>query len=147
MGGYVLGGLCILAGISLWGLAIFAFVSWVIFCFGTVVIGLLLLFFAPHLLLFPLALNVFGTGLIKLGVKIIDDHQLETRMSRLAAEADQAENCRASQRYLGSELARLERELSLLELEEPSSKKSSLDKETEELQTRLKKTEEILKSY
>lgn len=136
-----------MAGISLWGVAIFAFVSWVIFCFGTVVIGLLLLFFAPHLLLFPLALNVFGTGLIKLGVKIIDDHQLETRMSRLTAEADQAKKLRESEHHLRSELERLERELSLLELEERNSKKNSLDKETEELKVRLKKTEEILKSY
>lgn len=42
-----------IVGISLIGLGIFLEVLWLGFCFGTVLIGLLLLFFAPQILFFP----------------------------------------------------------------------------------------------
>ena len=88
--GYLIGAACILAGIGLWGLAIFALVSWWVFCFGSVVIGLLLLFFAPHLLLFPLVINVPGTGLISLGVRVIEAHQQKARTAALIRTAEAA---------------------------------------------------------
>lgn len=67
----ILGVLCILAGLALWVLAVTALVSWIVFCFGTVVIGIVLLIFAPHILLFPLVIATPGTGLIAIGVAII----------------------------------------------------------------------------
>jgi hypothetical protein len=37
--------------------------AWLAFCFGTVLFGILLLIFAPYLLLAPLALGVPGTAI------------------------------------------------------------------------------------
>lgn len=44
----------ILVGVAIWMGAISVEISWLAFCFGTVVIGLLLLIFAPPILLMPL---------------------------------------------------------------------------------------------
>lgn len=106
MVGYVVGGLCILAGISLWGLAIFALVSWVMFCFGTVIIGLLLLFFAPHLLLFPLAINIPGTALISYGRSVITVQGASNRVVALHKRQD--EDRAKKQKELEEDLAELE---------------------------------------
>ncbi|EXC16478.1 putative membrane protein [Acinetobacter baumannii 4749] len=40
----------------------FAEIAWLIFCFGSIIIGLLLLIFSPMILLFPL-LSLSGLGL------------------------------------------------------------------------------------
>ena len=58
----------VLAGLCLWGVAITALLSWLAFCFGTVIIGILLLIFAPYVLLFPMIIATPGTALILLGV-------------------------------------------------------------------------------
>jgi len=114
--GYVVGGLCILAGISLWGLAIFALVSWVIFCFGTIIIGLL--FFAPHLLLFPLAINAPGTWLITLGLGLIAlEFEKKKRRKVLPSAGDAA--LRESQLRFRAELDEMEHKLRLLEIRTP----------------------------
>jgi hypothetical protein len=44
----------ILVGVAIWVGAISAEISWLTFCFGTVIIGLLLLIFARPILLMPL---------------------------------------------------------------------------------------------
>jgi len=58
----------ILAGLALWALTISLEISWLAFCFGTVIIGVLLLFFAPYVLLFPLAIAVPANGLLFCGL-------------------------------------------------------------------------------
>jgi hypothetical protein len=56
------------------GLGIFAFsisigVTWIAFCFGTIVIGVLLLLFAPAVLLAPFTLGIAsGTAMLAIGV-------------------------------------------------------------------------------
>jgi hypothetical protein len=68
----IIGGLIsVIAGLAIWGVAISVLVTWLAFCFGSVVIGVLLLIFAPHILLAPLAIGVPGTGLIALGMATI----------------------------------------------------------------------------
>jgi len=49
----VIGCIQIVFGLILWGVAISVGISWIAFCFGTVVIGILLLIFAPYVLLAP----------------------------------------------------------------------------------------------
>jgi uncharacterized protein len=57
-------------GIGLWILGISLTASWLAFCFGTVVIGIILLLFAPYSLLVPWVMcTVPGTSLIFLGAK------------------------------------------------------------------------------
>lgn len=51
----------ILVGLTIWAGAISAEISWLAFCFGTVIIGLVLLLFAPPILLMPL-MFVGGIG-------------------------------------------------------------------------------------
>lgn len=63
-------------GLILWGVAlmvggIVAGVSWVAFCFGSIVIGVLLLLFAPHLLLLPFVLSKLGLRHFSLGVDLL----------------------------------------------------------------------------
>lgn len=57
-----------IAGFAIWGVAITALIAWLAFCFGSVVIGVLLLFFAPYILLAPLAIGVPGTALFVYGM-------------------------------------------------------------------------------
>lgn len=52
----LLGIIQIILGISLWVIAIIVELSWLALCFGSVIIGILLLIFAPYLLLLPMAL-------------------------------------------------------------------------------------------
>lgn len=68
---YIVGVLSIVAGLSIWSLAIFALVSWWVFCFGSVVIGLLLLFAAPHILMLPWVITGPGTFLFLFGVALV----------------------------------------------------------------------------
>lgn len=70
--GYVVGGVLIIAGVATWAGMLFALVSWWVFCFGTVVIGLLLLFLAPHILMLPWLLTPFGTVLVGSGFALIN---------------------------------------------------------------------------
>lgn len=71
----ILGLLSILAGLSLWGVAITALVLWLGFCFGSVIVGVLLLIFAPYLLLAPLAIATPGTALIFIGMSKISNKE------------------------------------------------------------------------
>jgi len=40
-------------------------ISWLIFCFGSVIIGVLLLIFAPSILFFPMAIFTLGSELVE----------------------------------------------------------------------------------
>jgi len=62
------GGLQILGGLGLWVLGVTLGVSWLVFCFGSVIVGLLLLFLAPGLLLAPFGIGMgTGTAMLALG--------------------------------------------------------------------------------
>ncbi len=67
----IFGILCILAGVAVWGLAISVLVAWLAFCFGSVIVGLLLLFFMPLALLAPLAIGVPGSALFVSGIDMV----------------------------------------------------------------------------
>lgn len=67
----LIGLLCLVGGVFIWGLAISALVAWLVFCFGSVIIGILLLIFAPYVLLAPLAIGTPGTALLVYGMVCI----------------------------------------------------------------------------
>ncbi|HCH1592593.1 TPA: hypothetical protein NKQ36_003772 [Vibrio parahaemolyticus] len=67
----ILGLLSFVGGIVIWGLAISALISWLAFCFGSIIIGVLLLIFAPYILLAPLAIGTPGTALFVYGMVCI----------------------------------------------------------------------------
>jgi hypothetical protein len=65
-------GICaLIAGLALWILAFIATASWLAFCFGTVIVGLLLLIFAPTILFAPMILTRPGTGFLVIGMDLI----------------------------------------------------------------------------
>ena len=65
----ILGWIQLFVGIMLWVLAIAAGIAWIGFCFGTIIIGILLLFFAPSILIFPTAfISVFANGFLLVGL-------------------------------------------------------------------------------
>lgn len=65
----IAGALQILGGLGLWVLGVTAGVAWVTFCFGTIVIGILLLLVAPGVLLAPFTLGMgSGTAMMALGL-------------------------------------------------------------------------------
>lgn len=68
---YILGLLSIFFGLFIWALIISLLISWWTFCFGTVIIGILMLIFCPHFLLLPLLFNSFANSFILLGLYII----------------------------------------------------------------------------
>lgn len=64
----LIGCIQVILGLALWGFAISVGITWIGFCFGTVIIGILLLIFAPHILLLPPALIATpANGLLFLG--------------------------------------------------------------------------------
>lgn len=65
------GVLSFIAGFIVWAVAISALLSWLVFCFGSVVIGVILLIFAPYVLLAPLAIGTLGTALFVYGMDCI----------------------------------------------------------------------------
>jgi len=65
----LLGWVQLIVGIVLWIFAIAVGIAWIGFCFGTIIIGILLLFFAPRILIFPTAfLSVFANGFLLVGL-------------------------------------------------------------------------------
>jgi len=65
----ILGWIQLIVGVMLWVLAIAAGIAWIGFCFGTIIIGILLLFFAPRILIFPTAfISVFANGFLLVGL-------------------------------------------------------------------------------
>ena len=64
----IIGVASFIAGFAIWGIAITVLLSWLAFCFGSVIIGVFLLIFAPHILLAPLAIATPGTALFVYGM-------------------------------------------------------------------------------
>lgn len=59
---------CIIGSIVIWTFTISVLLSWLAICFGSVIIGVILLFVAPYVLLAPLAIGVPGTALFMYGM-------------------------------------------------------------------------------
>ena len=65
----VKGVLQILGGLGLWAFGITIGVAWIAFCFGTIVIGVLLLLLAPRILLMPFSIGIVpGDAMLALGL-------------------------------------------------------------------------------
>lgn len=59
----------IVLGLVIWVVAIFIELSWLTICFGTVVIGILLLIFAPIILITPIAfIGTFANAFLFRGI-------------------------------------------------------------------------------
>ena len=52
-------------GISFIVLGVSLTIAWILFCFGSIIIGILLLVFCPNCLLLPMGLYFLGLDLIK----------------------------------------------------------------------------------
>lgn len=78
----LIGLLSLLGGLVIWGVAISALVSWLVFCFGSVIIGILLLIFAPYVLLAPLAIGTPGTALLVYGMDCIANKKEDSIYNR-----------------------------------------------------------------
>ena len=69
----ILGLVFILCGVALIVGGVIAEIAWLAFCFGTVIVGILLLFFMPIILLAPLTFGwAIGIGLIDKGFELIE---------------------------------------------------------------------------
>ena len=78
----LIGLLSLVGGVVIWGFAISALVSWLAFCFGSVIIGILLLIFAPYVLLAPLAIGTPGTALFLYGMDCIANKKEDSIYNR-----------------------------------------------------------------
>ncbi|MBV0934920.1 hypothetical protein [Marinobacterium weihaiense] len=78
----LIGLLSLVGGVFIWGLAISALVSWLVFCFGSVIIGILLLIFAPYVLIAPLAIGTPGTALFAYGMDCIANKKEDSIFNR-----------------------------------------------------------------
>ena len=52
-----------------------AFVAWWGLCFGSIVLSIILLLFAPHILFLPLPLGIFGLAIFSAGLEAIQGVQ------------------------------------------------------------------------
>jgi len=78
----------IIVGLFLWGVAITVGISWLAFCFGSVIIGILLLIFAPHMLLLPfLLVSNYATRLLFVGWDNINSNSFEESNSSIDSDA------------------------------------------------------------
>ena len=69
----ILGLVFILCGVALIVGGVIAEIAWLAFCFGTVIVGILLLFFMPIILLAPLTFGwAIGIGLFAKGFELIE---------------------------------------------------------------------------
>tara|TARA_R110001592_G_scaffold363231_2_gene681933 strand:+ start:436 stop:792 length:357 start_codon:yes stop_codon:yes gene_type:complete len=78
----IIGLLSLVGGVVVWGVAVAALVSWLVFCFGSVIIGILLLIFAPYVLLAPLAIGTPGTALFVYGMDCIANKKEDSIFNR-----------------------------------------------------------------
>lgn len=84
MGKKLIGLLFLLCGIAVFAGAIAAEIAWLVFCFGTVIIGILLLFLAPAILFFPVNIGfvtgmaIWGAGIALLSEEDSDRTALES---------------------------------------------------------------------
>ena len=59
----------IIAGITLVPLGIILTIAWIILCFGSVIVGILILFTLPIILIAPLTISFLGMNMIHEGVQ------------------------------------------------------------------------------
>lgn len=71
-----------IAAFLIWSVAISALAAWLAFCFGTVIVGVLLLIFAPYILLMPLAIGVPGTALFFYGMDRLVNKNKESMFNK-----------------------------------------------------------------
>ena len=84
--------LCAL-GIGMLFLCGLAFVAWWGLCFGSIVLGIVLLLFAPHVLFLPLPLGIFGIAIFSTGLEAmqgVQQNPTEVIKKDLKLEADLA---------------------------------------------------------
>ena len=84
--------LCAL-GIGMLFLCGLAFVAWWGLCFGSIVLGIVLLLFAPHVLFLPLPLGIFGIAIFSAGLEAmqgVQQNPTEVIKKDLKLEADLA---------------------------------------------------------
>ena len=84
--------LCAL-GIGMLFLCGLAFVAWWGLCFGSIVLGIILLLFAPHILLLPLPLGMFGIAIFSAGLEAmhgVQQNSTEVTRKDLKLELDLA---------------------------------------------------------
>lgn len=70
-----------------------AFVAWWGLCFGSVILGIILLLFAPHILFLPLPLGIFGIAIFSTGLEAmqgIQQNPTEVNRKTLKLESDLA---------------------------------------------------------
>ena len=65
----------IIGGASIWVLGIIVWISWLAFCFGTVVVGVVLMIVAPPVLFLPSLIFPPGTALFIKGMDIMKGEQ------------------------------------------------------------------------
>lgn len=66
----------IACGIGLWVFGISIGIAWLTFCFGSVIIGILLLFFAPQILLLPFTFGIVpGNSLFFIGINNLNSNK------------------------------------------------------------------------
>jgi len=82
----LIGLLSLVGGVFIWCLAISVLVSWLVFCFGSVIVGILLLIFAPYILLAPLAIGTPGTALFVYGIDCISNKKEDSIFNRESNE-------------------------------------------------------------
>ena len=71
-----------IAGYAICGVAITALLSWLAFCFGSVIIGVFLLIFAPFILLAPLVIATPGVALCVYGMDKIVNKKRDSIFTR-----------------------------------------------------------------
>ena len=89
----------IIAGAALWLLGISLTITWIIFCFGTVIIGILLLLFQSWILYAPLLLSVLGMRMIRIGFNNINISTPKKKKKESLSLYEAAVSFKKSQEY------------------------------------------------
>lgn len=63
--------LCIIWGVTWMIIGVMAGVSWLAFCFGSLIAVVLILLFAPPLLFLPFGLSVYGLAIFSKGIDML----------------------------------------------------------------------------
>jgi len=80
---FIVGILSLIAGFGVWGVAVTALIAWLAFCFGSVIVGVLLLIFCPYILLAPLVIGNPGTALVVYGMDKIANKSEDSIYKRI----------------------------------------------------------------
>ncbi len=89
----------VLIGIFGWTATIAVLVSWLALCFGTVVLGIVLLFFAPYILILPLAIGApLSTGFFMIGLDLLSRNDNEQKITAQRKQQKQQALIKTQQR-------------------------------------------------